>query len=89
MTKKETVQVLPKWFDGDIYAEGEEVKNPYSGESCYLNNVELSMYDFIKGVEIIISSNQDDYNKSLTELFYEGLWWFKDNSPKAYIILLD
>ena len=90
MEKKQVkVQVLPDWFDGEVYMEGANVINPYSGESCYLNNVELSMYDFIKGVEMILSSNQDDYNKRLSALFYQGLWWFKDNSPKSYMILLD
>jgi hypothetical protein len=85
-TKK---QVLPEWFDGETYADGGEVTNPYSGESYYLNNVELSMYDFIKGAEMILSSNKDDYNKKISALFYQGLWWFKDNSSKAYMILLD
>ena len=30
--KKE--QVLPDWFTGELYSEGAEVRNPYSGE-CY------------------------------------------------------
>ena len=41
-TKK---QKLPKWFDGTIYNKGEEVINPFSGDSYELNNLELSMYD--------------------------------------------
>ena len=39
-------QKLPKWFNGEIYEEGAKVTNRFSGDSCHLNNVELSMYDF-------------------------------------------
>ena len=80
------VQKLPKWFDGEIYDKGGRVTNPYSGQSCELNNVELSMYDFIKGSELLLMVGS---NESLVNLFYEGLDWFKDNNTEAYIILLD
>lgn len=78
---------LPDWFSGEVYNKGANVKNPYSGESCYLNAKELSMYDFIKGSEILLSHNIK--TNDLSKLFYEGLWWFKDNSPASYMILLD
>ena len=42
-------QKLPKWFTGKCYTHGAEVTNRFGGNSCYLNNVELSMYDFIMG----------------------------------------
>ena len=45
----ETKQELPKWFNGSLYKTGESVKNPFSGEVYELNNVELSMYDFLVG----------------------------------------
>lgn len=87
MTKEGTVQVLPEWFDGEVYTEGAEVTNPYSGCSCYLSPKELSMYDFIKGAEMLLENNtRSEY---LVNAFYEGLWWFKDNNIEAYIILLD
>ena len=44
---------LPDWFNGEVYKQGANVKNPYSGESCYLNAKELSIYDFIKGSEVL------------------------------------
>ena len=44
---------LPKWFKGQLYDEGDTVKNPFSGEVCELNNVELSMYDFIIGSQMV------------------------------------
>ena len=84
---KEKVQTLPKWFDGEVYEKGSEVMNPYSGETCFLTAKELSMYDFIKGSEMLLSNGMGDNN--LSKLFYDGLWWFKDNSPKAYMVLLD
>jgi hypothetical protein len=87
MTKEGTTQVLPEWFDGEVYTEGAEVTNPYSGCSCYLSPKELSMYDFIKGAEMLLENNtRSEY---LVNAFYEGLWWFKDNNIEAYMILLD
>jgi hypothetical protein len=49
-----TKQELPKWFNGMLYTEGEAVKNPFSGEVYELNNVELSMYDFLMGLCYVI-----------------------------------
>ena len=87
MENKTTVQVLPEWFDGEVYAEGAEVTNPYSGCGCYLSPKELSMYDFIKGTETLLENNtRSEY---LVNAFYEGLWWFKNNNIEAYMILLD
>jgi hypothetical protein len=80
------VQKLPKWFDGEVYSEGGKVTNPYSGECCELNNVELSMYDFVKGSEFILNSVPSD---DLSDLFYKGLDWFKENNIEAYMKLLD
>jgi hypothetical protein len=87
MTKEGTKQILPEWFDGEVYTEGAEVTNPYSGCGCYLSPKELSMYDFIKGSEMLL--NQGIQSESLVNAFYEGLWWFKDNNIEAYMILLD
>ena len=43
MNKKK--QEIPEWFNGEVYKEGAEVRNPFSGETYKLNNKELSMYD--------------------------------------------
>ena len=78
---------LPKWFDGELYSEGDTVRNPYSGETYELTAEELSMYDFIIGANqlmemgMIASKNQDDMRKGLT--------WFRKNNPEAYYVLLD
>ena len=78
---------LPKWFDGELYSEGNTVRNPYSGETYELTAEELSMYDFIIGANqlmemgMIAFKNQDDMRKGLT--------WFRKNNPEAYYVLLD
>jgi hypothetical protein len=89
MSKKE--QKLPDWFDGRIYDEGATVRNPFSGEEFELNSRELSMYDLVKGLEIIIVSifvSGPAYNK-LIKTQRKGLDWFRQNAPEAYMALLD
>lgn len=79
-------QILPQWFDGDIYKEGGKVTNPFSGYTMELSAKELSMYDFIKGTEMILEQN---VNPILANLFYQGMDWFRINNEKAYMVLLD
>ena len=85
MTKEK--QELPKWFNGEVYSEGGEVRNPHSGESYELTAEELSMYDFIKGVEIYTSVI--GMNEEHVEHMQKGLSWFRQTNPKAYMVLLD
>ena len=47
-----TKSKLPSWFHGELYEEGGTVQNRFTGEKYELNNVELSMYDFIMGATI-------------------------------------
>ena len=82
-----TNQKLPDWFDGKLYKEGSEVTKPYSGESIELNNVELSMYDFVMGATFVIEMGSRN-QKTIKEL-QDGLYWFRKNNAKAYMILLD
>ncbi len=83
----EVKQELPKWFDGEVYEEGLIVENPFSKEEYELNNIELSMYDFILGANqlaemgLIASKNIQDLQKARK--------WFRKNNPEAYIALLD
>ena len=55
MSTKTKTQKQPKWFQGQIYSEGGEVRNPFSGETYELNGLELSLYDFIIGSQMVFS----------------------------------
>tara|TARA_R100000278_G_C5441684_1_gene153947 strand:+ start:56 stop:322 length:267 start_codon:yes stop_codon:yes gene_type:complete len=82
-------QQLPKWFNGQLYEEGDVVENPYSGESIELNNIELSMYDFIMGATMVYEMGGLSTNGKLLKELQDGLRWFRINNPKAYMVLLD
>ena len=81
-------QKLPKWFKGELYEEGAEVTNRFGGDSCYLNNVELSMYDFVIGSSMLVEMSGGYKHTNVNEL-RKGLDWFRKNNPEAYMILLD
>tara|TARA_R100000773_G_scaffold32410_1_gene27649 strand:+ start:472 stop:717 length:246 start_codon:yes stop_codon:yes gene_type:complete len=78
---------LPKWFNGEVYTEGAEVKNRFGGDSCYLNAEELSMYDFVIGASTMYEMGR--YNTKLVTDLRKGLDWFRKNNPSAYMTLLD
>ena len=78
-------QRLPKWFNGEIYDEGATVQNRFSGEKYELNNVELSMYDFVMGATMCMEM---ELPCNVTEL-RQGLSWFRKNNSEAYMVLLD
>ena len=83
-----TKQKLPKWFNGELYGEGAEVTNRFGGDSCYLNNVELSMYDFVFGSSMLMEMSGGYKHTNVNEL-RKGLDWFRKNNPEAYMVLLD
>jgi len=80
---------LPKWFQGQLYDKGDTVKNPFSGEVCELNNVELSMYDFIIGSQHVFEMAPKSINPQMVKDFQKGLDWFRSNNSRAYMVLLD
>ena len=80
-------QKLPKWFRGELYEEGAKVTNRFGGDSCHLNNIELSMYDFIIGCSIMTEMGHRD-TKLITDL-RKGLDWFRTHNARAYMVLLD
>ena len=81
-------QKLPKWFTGQLYDEGAEVTNRFGGDSCYLNNVELSMYDFIMGATQMYEMGGLGEMNVVKDL-RKGLDWFRKNNAEAYMVLLD
>ena len=78
---KKSEQTIPKWFNGEIYSEGAEVRNPFSGETYELNNKELSMYDFVIGATRVLESlhdNRTEPNDTIEKLYndlHKGLGW--------------
>ena len=80
-------QKLPRWFNGELYEKGEIVRNRFSGEEYKLNNIELSMYDFVMGSTIMCEMGQ--INDDLIPNLRKGLDWFRMNNAEAYMVLLD
>ena len=56
-----------------------EVANPFSGETAVLTPEEVAVYDYLKGCELM-----GDY-----EGVRQGLDWFSQKNPEAYMTLLD
>ena len=84
-----TKQKLPKWFNGTLYDKGETVANPFTGESIELTNVELSLYDFIMGCNMLFAHGSNRVNDDMIRDFDRALTWFRVNNPQAYMVLLD
>ena len=81
-------QKAPEWFNGTVYEEGDVVRNRFSGEEYELNNVELSMYDFVMGATIVMEMPGGQKHTNVNEL-RKGLDWFRQHNAKAYMVLLD
>ena len=82
-------QKMPgKWFNGVIYDKGAIVQNRFGGEEIELNNIELSVYDFVIGALIVIEMGMFNTPKHVQDL-RKGLDWFRTYNPEAYMVLLD
>ena len=84
-----TKQKLPKWFNGTLYSQGETVANPFTGEEIELTNIELSLYDFIMGCNMLFARGSNRVNDDMIRDFDRALTWFRVNNPQAYMVLLD
>jgi hypothetical protein len=82
-------QAVPKWFKGMIYSKGEAVTNPFSGQSCELNGLELSMYDFIMGTQYVMEVAPNTITPNQVSDFRKAITWFRKNNSEAYMVLLD
>ena len=80
---------LPKWFKGELYEEGDTVKNRFSGEEYKLTGAELSMYDFIVGSQLVMEMAPRMVEPRQIADFQKGLDWFRTHNAKAYMVLLD
>ncbi len=88
MNTMKVKQQLPKWFRGELYKEGGTVRNRFSGEEYELNNIELSMYDFIIGSTMVLEMAGGYKHTDVNEL-RKGLDWFRQHNAEAYMVLLD
>ena len=82
-------QKIPKWFQGTIYDQGEEVTNSFSGERYTLNALELSIYDYIMGSNYIFEVAPKTVTEKQINEFQKALTWFRVNNSEAYMVLLD
>ena len=81
-------QPVPSWFNGVVYDKGAVVQNRFGGGEIELNNVELSMYDFVMGASIVVEMGMFNTPQHVKDL-RAGLQWFRQYSPDAYMVLLD
>ena len=86
--KMKSKQQLPKWFNGELYGKGATVQNRFSGEEYELNNVELSMYDFVMGATMTSEMLPNSSTQLIRDL-RKGLDWFRTHNSEAYMVLLD
>ena len=82
-------QPLPSWFNGVVYDKGAVVRNRFGGGEIELNNVELSMYDFIIGSQMVFEMAPNTVTPQKVKDFQKGLDWFRKNNSQAYMVLLD
>ena len=87
--KTKSKQKLPKWFEGTVYSRGNTVQNMFSGEEYELNNIELSMFEFIMGATMVYEMRGFNTNPKIVSELRKGLDWFRKNNPDAYYVLLD
>ena len=88
MNKEKVREQLPDWFEGTVYELGDEVANPYSGETALLDAAELSMYDCVKGAEMAMLMGLGEIDECI-DVINQGKDWFLIKNPNAYMKLLD
>jgi hypothetical protein len=84
-----TNKVLPDWYKGHLNDKGDICKNPFSGKKYELNNIELSMYEYIIGTQILMEMQPENITQVNVDDLQRGLDWFKENNLEAYRVLLD
>lgn len=75
-----------------IYDSGDVVQNPFSGETYELTAEELSVYDYIIGLQHLINRQGGPFSPTTRKYQQDmriGLDWFRKNNASAYMALLD
>lgn len=70
----------------EISNVSEWVTNPYSGKKRLLNPIQVALYDFIIGAEVILNMR---YNQELNKKFSRAKIYFRNKWPNEYMTLLD
>ena len=86
--KNKVKEQLPNWFKGEVYESGDEVRNPFSGETALLDAAELSMYDAVKGAEMVMLMGFGNIDECV-DVINQGKDWMLAKNPQAYMTLLD
>ena len=67
---------------------------PFFRRHIQANNLELSMYDFIQGAQLMFAIHQEKQpntplDRDIVDCFEKALSWFRRYNGKAYMALLD
>lgn len=89
MSEKKTKKELPEWFKGQLNDEGDICINPFSGKKYELNNIELSMYEYIIGTQMLMEIQPENITQENVNDLQKALDWFKEVNLEAYQVLLD
>ena len=75
-----------EFAEGELHvlAQGEVVTNPFTEVECRLEPLAVAGYDYVKGLESLLS-----VDAGLEPLFVEALHWFGETYPDEYFTLLD
>ena len=85
--ERQQIQQLPDWFQGNLYSTGGKIRNPKSGDSFWLTNVELSLWDYLSGLKYIIEVR--GYDQELASDAMKVERWFLQNNKNAHQALIN
>jgi hypothetical protein len=85
--ERQQIQQLPEWFQGNLYSTGGKVRNPKTGDKFWLTNVELSLYDYLKGLNYIMEVRGYDSEFAADVVKLER--WFESNNKNAHQALIN
>ena len=84
--ERQQEQNLPNWFQGNLYSTGDKVRNQLTGDSFWLTNVELSLYDYYQGLKYLMDVRGYDPEFAADVVKLER--WFLQNNRNAYQALI-
>jgi len=84
--ERQQEQNLPDWFQGNLYSTGDKVRNQLTGDSFWLTNVELSLYDYYQGLRYLMDVRGYDPEFAADVVKLER--WFLQNNKNAHQALI-